>query len=384
MSSARHGKHAVRHLALLAVTVTGGWSLSTLPGREAHAQSGATTGIFRLVTFEAGASGPRLGATRGDGDQEIVDIHNAVLYLLRSGAPEVKTVGPIPIDMRSLIEAGDASIASVKSVYQIVSARKAAGQFTEPGGGHRVFHPPSAIKYLPPVPNPSKIFGLAGNYIRRTPDGKPGAYDAADYPSAFLKPPTALTGQDSEINLEGLLTTGVHEPEMTIVIGKKATNVAEAQAMDYVMGYTILNDVSSRDLKQGKHSSQGSTISKGLDTFAPCGPFITLKEDVPDPHKLAISAIVNGKPWTIPNPNTSFLTFTVPQMIAYFSERVTLLPGDLIATGVPAPVMTFKEGDLVEITIGNLGTLRSKVVSKTVPGHRIIPPRVPPPGTTSQ
>jgi 2-keto-4-pentenoate hydratase/2-oxohepta-3-ene-1,7-dioic acid hydratase in catechol pathway len=362
----------------LALTITmaltlGAWQDRALAQAQ-QPQPGATT--FRLLTFEVGASGPRLGATRGNGDEEIMDVHNAILYLLRSGAPEAQKVPPIPIDMRSLVEAGPGPIAAVKSLYRTMTAMKTTGNFKEPGDIHRVFHPATAVRYLPPILNPSKIFGLAGNYIRRTPEGKPGAYDNAEYPSAFLKPPTSLTGHNMEINLEGLLTTGVHEPEMAIIVGKTATNIAEADAMDYIMGYTILNDVSSRDLKQGEHNSQGSTISKGLDTFAPTGPYITLKEDVPNPHNLAIIGVVNGKPWPIPNANTSFLTFTVPQMMAYFSERVTLLPGDIIATGVPAPVMTFQVGDVVELTIGHLGTLRSTVVSKPVPGHKIIPPRV--------
>ena len=345
-----------------------------------EAQSGAAAaggGVFRLLTFEVGNSGPRLGATRGGGEQEIVDVHNAILHLARSGAPEVRALPPIPIDMRSLVEAGDASIQAVKTVHQAITALKGSGSFTEPGGGQRVFHPPSGVRYLPPIPNPSKVLGLAGNYIRRSPDGKPGSYDDAEYPSAFLKPPSSLTGHNSEINLEGLLTTGVHEPEFTIIISKRARNVPESEAMDYVMGYTIINDVSSRDLKQGRHNSQGSTMGKGLDTFTPAGPYITLKEDVPDPHDLVIRGVVNGKPteWPVPNGNTKFLTFTVPQTIAYFSERMTLEPGDMVATGVPAPSMKFQEGDVVELTIGNLGTLRNTIVSKPVPGHRIIPPR---------
>ncbi|MFH1575291.1 MAG: fumarylacetoacetate hydrolase family protein [Acidobacteriota bacterium] len=335
--------------------------------------------VFRLLTFEVGTSGPRLGTTRGNGDEEIVDVHNAILYLLRSGAPEGKTIPAIPIDMRALIEAGDRPIAAVRSLHRTITALKASGKFTEPGGIHRVFHPPSGIKYLPPITNPSKILGLAGNYIRRTPDGKPGAYDFAEYPSAFLKPQTALTGHNSEINLEGLLTTGVHYGELAFVIGKTATNVPESEAMDYVMGYTIFNDVSARDLKQGSHGSQGSTISKGLDTFAPTGPYITLREDVPNPHNLPIEVIVNGKPWpaysSLTNANTSFLTFTVAQTVAYFSERTTLLPGDIISTGVPAPVVELRVGDTVEITVGHLGTLRSTVVSNSVPGHKSFPPR---------
>jgi 2-keto-4-pentenoate hydratase/2-oxohepta-3-ene-1,7-dioic acid hydratase in catechol pathway len=371
MTAITHRSVACRNSVLAAVAAVA--VFASADERSLAQQDGAAT--FRLLTFEAGGSGPRLGTTRGNGDEEIVDVHNAVLYLLRSGAPEVRTLQPIPVDMRSLVEAGAPSITAVKSVHQIVTTLKANGKFKEPGGIHRVFHPPSGVRFLAPILNPSKIFGLAGNYIRRTADGKPGAYDFAEYPSAFLKPPTTLTGHNAEINLEGLLTTGVHEPEMAVVIGKTAANVPESAAMDYVMGYTILNDVSSRDLQQGAHNSQGSTISKGLDTFAPTGPYITLKEDVPNPHNLPIVGVVNGKPWPIPNANTSFLTFNVPQTIAYLSERVTLLPGDIIATGVPGPVMVFQVGDTVELTIGHLGTLRNFVVSKPVPGHTRFPPR---------
>jgi 2-keto-4-pentenoate hydratase/2-oxohepta-3-ene-1,7-dioic acid hydratase in catechol pathway len=300
---------------------------SATPAAQSQAPA-AGADVFRLLTFEAGTSGPRLGTTQGNGDHEIVDVHNAILYLLRSGAAEGRTLPAIPIDMRSLIEAGDGPIGAVKYLHQTITTMKTGGRFTEPGGIHRVFHPPSGVRFLAPIPNPSKILGLAGNYVRRAADGTPGVYDDVEYPSAFLKPPSSLTGHETEINLEGLLTTGVHEPEMTIVIGKTATNVPESEALDYVMGYTIINDVSSRDLKQGEHTSQGSTMGKGLDTFTPAGPYITLKEDVPNPHNLVVSGVVNGKPteWPVPNGNTSFLSFTVAETIAYLSERMTLLP----------------------------------------------------------
>lgn len=392
MSTTVHGKLTGRMLvgAALAATVLSGANglaqqqpaqqqppqqpqQSAAQQQEAAALERGTT-TFRLLTFEVESSGPRLGTTRGNGTEEIVDVHNAIRYLRSVG--EARAWPPIPIDMLALVEAGSAPIAAVKSVHRAITARKANGTFKEPGGNYRVFHAPSTVRYLPPILNPSKIFGLAGNYIRRTPEGKPGSFDYVEYPSAFLKPPSSLTGHNTEINLEGLLTTGVHEPEMAIIVGKKATNVPESEGMDYVMGYTVHNDVSSRDLKMGRHSSQGSTISKGLDTFAPTGPYITLKEDVPNPHNLPIIGIVNGKPWPIPNANTSFLTWTIAQHIAYLSERVTLMPGDIVATGVPGPVMVFKEGDVVELTIGHLGTLKNTVVSKPVPGHKIFPPRV--------
>ena len=337
-------------------------------------EPGATT--FRLLTFQVGNSGPRLGATRGNGIEDVMDVHNAIRYLYANNLPEVKGIPAIPIDMRSLIESGPVPIAAVKSLYATMTAIKATGKFADPGGAVRVFHPGSGIEFLPPVTNPSKVFGLAGAYIRRNPDGTPGAYDNVEYPSAFLKPLTSVTSHNAKINLDGLVTTGVHEPEMAVIIGKKATDVPVAEAMDYIMGYSILNDVSARDLKQGAHTSQGSTISKGLDTFSPFGPYITLKEDVPNPHGFPIVAKINGKPWEISNAHTQFLTFTIAETIAYFSERVTLMPGDVIATGVPNPVVPLKAGDTIEITIGTLGTLRNYVVSEPTPGHKLFPPRV--------
>ena len=119
-------------------------------------------------------------------------------------------------------------------------------------------------------------------------------------------------------------------------------------------------------------------MAKSLDTFTPLGPYLTLKEDVPTPNNVGVMGYVNGEPhvWPVPNGNTSFLTFTVEETIAYLSERMTLLPGDIIATGVPQPTMTFAEGQLVEIRIGNLGVLRNRVVSEPIPGHTPIPPRI--------
>ena len=118
-------------------------------------------------------------------------------------------------------------------------------------------------------------------------------------------------------------------------------------------------------------------MSKSLDTFTPIGPYLTLKEDVPNPNNVDVAGFIDGERhvWPVPNGNTSFLTFTVEETIAYLSERMTLLPGDIIATGVPQPTMQFAEGQTVEVVIGNLGTLRNRVVSEPIPGHTPLPPR---------
>ena len=338
----------------------------------------ASDATFRLLSFETADSGPRLGVTRGSGDQDVLDVHNAITYLYRSGADASRTLPAIPIDMQSLIEAGDVPIRATQMLLETMTELRGSGDFQEPGGDRRVFYPAGGIQYLPPVQAPSKVISLAGAYQRVQPDGTPGAWDDVEYPSFFFKSPASLAGHGDDINLWGLLTTGVHEPEFAIVIGKTARAVPASDALDYVVGYTMMNDVSSRDLPQGSHPVQGGSMSKSLDTFTPLGPFITLKEDVPDPNQMEIIGVIDGArhEWPVPNGNTSFLTFTVEEIIAYLSERMTLLPGDVIATGVPQPTMTFAEGQLVEITIGNLGTLRNRVVSEPIPGHAPIPPRI--------
>lgn len=314
--------------------------------------------IFRLLTF-ATEGNARLGATQGDGVMDIVDVHHAVRYLMQEDPQELGRLSYIPADMKTLIEAGSDSIAQVRRVYETITRLKSSGRFSEPGGDHRVFYPPASVRYLPPVPNPSKVLGLAGAYPRE---------ELPEYPSVFFKSVAALIGHEEEINLAGLVTVGVHEPEFALVIGKQAKNVTEAQAFDYIVGYTILNDVSARDLPQGNHTAQGSNMSKGLDTFAPCGPFLTLKEDVPDPHNLTIAARLNGEAWDIPNANTRHLTHKIPQIIAYLTQRMTLLPGDIISTGVPAPVVPLRVGDTAEMIIEHLGTLRNRVVAGTITG----------------
>ena len=316
------------------------------------AQGLAQDQVFRLLTFRTGGDS-RLGTTQGEGSEDIVDVHNAIRYLMQGHPETVAGLAYIPADMKTLVEAGDNSISAVRRVYQTIVRLRGEGRFSEPGGQRRVFYPPTSVRLLPPIPNPSKILGLAGNYPRE---------DMPKYPSAFFKSVAALIGHEDNIDLAGLVTEGVHEPELAFVIGKQAKNVPEARAFDYVVGYTILNDITARDLPQGNHRAQGSTIAKGLDTFSPCGPYLTLKEDVSDPHNLAIEARLNGQLWDIPNANTRHLTFKIPQTIAYLSQRMTLMPGDIIATGVPAPVVPLRPGDTVELTIQGLGTLRNRVV----------------------
>ncbi|MBK5254912.1 MAG: fumarylacetoacetate hydrolase family protein, partial [Vicinamibacteria bacterium] len=226
----------------------------------ALAQSGAAeASIFRLVTFQTTAE-LRLGATQGNGEAGIIDIHNAILALMAAGAPEVRNLAYIPADMKSLIEVGDTGVAAVKTVYRAALAQKASGKLVDPGGERRVFYPLTAVRLRSPITNPQKVFGIAANYRsvdapvtpptrpNPAPPRPPSALSrAADpsLPSYFLKSVSGIIGQDDEIVMTDLMKDGLpssHEAELAVVIGKTAKNITEAEAMDYVFGYTVHND----------------------------------------------------------------------------------------------------------------------------------------------
>ena len=297
---------AVRAAAIL------GLAASMMLAPEPIAGQGTGGAIFRLVTFDVNGD-MRLGATAGNGENDILDVHNGIRWLIQSGAPEAQSLPYIPADMRALIEAGPRSTAAVRQVYQTLAARKAAGTLKEPGGQARVFHPSASVKLLAPVTNPSKIFGLPRQLSPRGRAGEPEVYELV-LQIRRGSPGSGRHHRPSGSDYRWRPRAG----ELSFVVSTRAKNVSEAQAFDYVYGYTICNDVSARGLAQGEHPSQGSTISKGLDTFSPCGPYLTLKEEVPNPHSLALEAKINGKVFEMPNPNTSHLTFKIPRISRIF------------------------------------------------------------------
>ena len=320
--------------------------------------------IFRLVTFQT-AGDLRLGATQGNGESDIVDIHNAIAALTAIDAAEIRTLPFIPIDMRALIEEGDASIAGVKTVYRAALSMRSSGKLADPGGERRVFYPHSAVRLRTPIPNVRKVFGMANNYIEE------GA-EISKIASFFLKSVDSIIGPGDPIVVSDFLLEGAksrrgantHEPELAFVIGRRAHNVSEAEAMNYVFGYTIHNDVSGRTLPTGRSGTEGSSMTKGMRTFGPTGPYITLKEDVPDPYNLNIVARINGQVANIPNGNTKYMVHRIARAVSMLSQIMTLEPGDMVATGVPDPDTPLNVGDTIEITVDRLGTLRNPVVGE--------------------
>ncbi len=213
-----------------------------------------------------------------------------------------------------------------------------------------------------PIARPSKIICIGLNYIDHA---KETNATPPSEPVIFLKATTALCGPFDDIMLPKGSEKTDWEVELAVVISKRASYVTEEEAMDYVAGYCLHNDVSERafQLERGGTWDKG----KGCDTFAPLGPYLVTKNEIADVHNLRLWLTLNGE--MMQDGNTNNLIFNIPFVISYVSQFMTLLPGDVISTGTPAgvglgmiPPFYLKDGDVVELGIDGLGTSRQTVV----------------------
>jgi 2,4-didehydro-3-deoxy-L-rhamnonate hydrolase len=224
-----------------------------------------------------------------------------------------------------------------------------------------------SIQLASPIARPSKIVCIGLNYADHAKET--GATPPPE-PVVFLKSTTSLNGPYDDIVIPRNSIKTDWEVELAVVIGKKASYVSEKDAMNYVAGYAVHNDVSEREfqLERGGTWDKG----KGCDTFAPLGPYLVTKDEVADVDNLRLWLTVNGK--KMQDGNTSNFIFKIPFVISYLSQFMTLLPGDVISTGTPAgvglgfkPPVYLKPGDVVELGIDGLGTSKQKV--KAYAGH---------------
>ena len=214
-----------------------------------------------------------------------------------------------------------------------------------------------------PVANPSKIVCIGLNYADHAKET--GATPPAE-PVIFFKSTTAIVGPNDDIIIPKNSTKTDWEVELAVVIGKRASYVEEADALDYVAGYCLHNDVSERAFQLERCGTWDK--GKGCDTFAPLGPFIVTKDEVSDIDNLRLWLSVNGT--IMQDGNTSNLIFKIPFLVSYISQFMTLLPGDIISTGTPAgvglgmkPEVYLKDGDIVALGIDGMGTSSQKVKS---------------------
>jgi 2-keto-4-pentenoate hydratase/2-oxohepta-3-ene-1,7-dioic acid hydratase in catechol pathway len=201
---------------------------------------------------------------------------------------------------------------------------------------------------------PTKIVALGLNYRDHAAEfGHP----VPDEPLIFLKPSTAVIGPEADIIYPQMSRRVDYEAELAVIMGKTAHRVEEDKALDYVLGYTCFNDVTARDLQK---KDGLFTRAKGFDTFAALGPWI--ETEIRDPDNVMVEAYLNGE--RRQHSSTSNMVFGVRRLISFISQVMTLLPGDVIATGTPSGIGPMRPGDVVEVKVEGIGTLRNRVLAE--------------------
>jgi 2-keto-4-pentenoate hydratase/2-oxohepta-3-ene-1,7-dioic acid hydratase in catechol pathway len=220
--------------------------------------------------------------------------------------------------------------------------------------------PISEVHILAPIPSPPKIVCLGWNYIDHAAERK---VPPPEEPVFFMKPHTAIAGPGDKIVKRPFVKELDYEGELAVVMGKRAKDVPEKEAANYIFGYTILNDVSARDFQ---FKDKQWTRGKGFDTFAPTGPCITTKDQLPDTGNLSIQTWVNRE--IRQNGSTRDMIFNIAQIIYHLSRVMTLEPGDIISTGTPSgvgmamkPQTWLQNGDTVRIEIQGIGSLENSI-----------------------
>ncbi len=284
---------------------------------------------MKLITFTS-PTGPRTGAVQSN---KIIDLPAA-------------SSGKLPADMLTFLQQGDQAMSLAREIL----SRNNLDAFSRPFDENNL---------LAPIANPSKIMAIGRNYAAHAHEQK---MEPPKSPVIFAKYPSAIIGPNQAITWSDSLTQKVDfEAELAVIIGKTARKVSEADALNYVAGYTVCNDVSARDLQ---FSDKQYTRGKSLDTFCPLGPWLVTADEIGNPQSLRLRAVLNGQ--VMQDAITGDMLFGVAQLIAFMSRAFTLFPGDIISTGTPSGVGVFrnppvfmKDGDEIIIEVEKVGRLRN-------------------------
>lgn len=299
---------------------------------------------MKLLTYKTADTEPRLGFIHNN---QVIDMEDF---------GEISNF-PLPDNMLDLIDMG---IEIVEELNDMIAE-------TEPSFFEEIAYEMDEVTFLAPIPKPRKnIIGIGLNYTEHVAESARTLDTTGKLPQKpiiFSKPPTTVTATNTEVIKNTKLTSQLDwEVELAVIIGKKGKYVPKSEALDYVFGYTVINDISARDCRR-----EGQWIvSKGQDTFAPMGPILVTKDEIENPHNLNLSLKVNGVEKQ--NSNTKFLLFNINDLIEDLSIVFTLEPGDIIATGTPAgvgagrdPQEWLYDGDVMEATVEGIGTIVNTV-----------------------
>ncbi len=253
--------------------------------------------------------------------------------------------GVLTIDQ--LLQERKFDIALLKGVSDFVSAHKLAGYFAVSRS--------AAVKS--PVSRPGKIVALGRNYVLHA---KEASLPVPKEPIIFVKAGSSITGPFDPVVIPGEYGRVDHEAELGVVIGKQATRVRKRDAFRYVAGYTIVQDISARDLQNADLAENNPWFrSKSFDTFTPMGPCLVLTDEIKPPVNLMIECRVNGR--VRQKANTREMVFDIPTVIEFITKHITLEPGDVISTGTPEGIGEIKPGDTITTRIAKIGEMKNKV-----------------------
>jgi 2-keto-4-pentenoate hydratase/2-oxohepta-3-ene-1,7-dioic acid hydratase in catechol pathway len=301
---------------------------------------------MRLVTYRKGAARPRLGAEAGDA---VFDLGALAADLARERGAVRKGRGGFPKTMLELIAGGPVALDEARQALEHGLVERKLGVAR------------ARARLDAPIPRPARnIFCLGRNY--REHAAERGA-EAPANPVYFTKAPECVLAPGGDIVHHAVTKELDYEVELAVVIGTAGRDIAQDSALGHVFGYTIVNDVTARDL-QKRH--QQWFKGKTLDTFCPMGPALVTADEIPDPQQLAITLRVNGE--TRQSSHTSKMIFPVAECIAVLSQGFTVLPGDVIATGTPEGVGAARGeflhvGDKIDAEVERIGVLTNRVVA---------------------
>lgn len=297
---------------------------------------------MKLVSYRRGDGSESVGILRDDLHGPYDLIRALEIYAVASNL-----CVPIVLDMMDLLNAGLVDVELLRGIESFVESHNLLEDLSDADD----------FTLMAPIGQPGAIYALGRNYPAHARET--GA-EVPTEPIVFGKAVTSIVGPEEDVIYKKGLTRVDPEAELAIIIGKEGSEIPEEEAMSYVAGYTALNDVTARDLqKTFQERRHPWFVAKGIDTFCPIGPCITLPDEIGEPIELDVKLYVNGE--LRQSDNTRSMTFSVPFMISWISRYFTLYPGDIITTGTPEGIAPVHPGDVMEVQVDKIGVLRNRV-----------------------
>jgi 2,4-didehydro-3-deoxy-L-rhamnonate hydrolase len=291
--------------------------------------------------------------------EQLIDLPLAYAVLSETRGFKPGLPPALPADMMAFVRLGEPALAAARETMAFMSKRPALPV------GERAAYLFDEVKLSAPIPRPGKILCSGINY-RSHKEENPNATMPSE-PFFFSKLASAVVGPGEPIVCPKVSQQVDYEVEFAVVIGKRMKNTPTNEVMGHIFGYTILHDVSARDVQ---FKDNQITLGKNFDTFCPLGPCIVSADEMPDPGSIGLRSFVNGQQKQ--NGNTSDWVFPLPVLLSFLSHRMTLDPGDVISTGTPAGVGVFqkpqvflKAGDVVRLEADRIGVLENPVVAES-------------------